>query len=459
MEYFALCAQKDQVLASLRESLQLAEENKSLETNAAISIQRVYRGGKKRDFFANKHRNATIVQRAFRGHCSRNRIKYMKAREAENRNILLFHSFALILQKSFRGYYSRKYRSSHFKRKEFIAKIATTAARIRDMQYEYSIQQALHDEFESKKQREDEVKYLAENLHHLISTKQIRGVFNPPPQYLSLPTMNEVPVEEHLRGTTRELLRTRGYKKTTASMVPDINGTLRIPLKTLKHKLSLQASAPYDALEKQRKSDNILHNVITTDREHKFFVSGGKTDIINPKFVPLSVGDTYIDPWNNPLLKRGVPESQRQLIESAMSRKALFAPTPPIPFIPRSGGNVSNVLPTTFDTIADAAQTGGVLKRHLGTTLRFGVPDNCDFRPPGSSIPTVPVRSSTLRQTKPNVRKHRITVQSIINSAKAQTGGSNSALLQLSIGKNRQEIDDELSFEDPLASSDEEGDI
>lgn len=121
----------------------LAEENKSLETNAAISIQRVYRGGKKRDFFANKHRNATIVQRAFRGHCSRNRIKYMKAREAENRNILLFHSFALILQKSFRGYYSRKYRSSHFKRKEFIAKIATTAARIRDMQYEYSIQQAL----------------------------------------------------------------------------------------------------------------------------------------------------------------------------------------------------------------------------------------------------------------------------------------------------------------------------
>lgn len=58
-----------------------------------------------------------------------------------------------------------------------------------------------------------------------------------------------------------------------------------------------------------------------------------------------------------------------------------------------------------------------------------------------------------------SVRKHRITVQSIINSAKAQTGGSNSALLQLSIGKNRQEIDDELSFEDPLASSDEEGDI
>ena len=141
--------------------------------------------------------------------------------------------------------------------------------------------------------------------------------------------------------------------------------------------------------------------MISTDRNHKFFVSGGKTDILNDKFVPLSTGDRYIDPWNNPLLQRGVPKSQKELIESAYSRKALFACRPDVPFLSRTGGNMSNVLPTTFDVIAEAQETGGVLKRHLGTTLRFGVPDNCDNRPQGGIIPTEPPRSSTLRQTRP----------------------------------------------------------
>jgi hypothetical protein len=66
---------------------------------------------------------------------------------------------------------------------------------------------------------------------------------------------------------------------------------------------------------------------------------------------------------------------------------------------------------------------------------------------------------SHLHFYKTSVRKHRITVQSIINSAKAQTSGSSSAIFQLNTGKNRQENDDELSFEDPLASSDEDENI
>ena len=214
-------------------------------------------------------------------------------------------------------------------------------------------------------------------------------MLNPPPEYLSMPTVKQVPVEDRLRVATRELLRTRGYKKDKSTMVSDYNGTLRIPLKGLKHKLSLQASAPFDAVEKQKKSDLILHQVrepshgrpviashscsisismlnksitstqvVSTDRNNNFFVSGGKTDVINPKFIPLSTGDTYVDPWNNPLLQRGVPKSQKELLESAHTRKALFAQAPPVPFVSGSG-NVSNVHATTFELIGEAQQTGG----------------------------------------------------------------------------------------------------
>ena len=42
------------------------------------------------------------------------------------------------------------------------------------------------DEREGQRLHDMEVKGLAENLHHLVSTKQIRGVFNPPPQFLTV---------------------------------------------------------------------------------------------------------------------------------------------------------------------------------------------------------------------------------------------------------------------------------
>ena len=117
---------------------------------------------------------------------------------------------------------------------------------------------------------------------------------------------------------------------------------------------------------------------------------------------------------------------------------------------------MSNVAQTTFDVIGEAQETGGVLRRHLGVTSRFGVPDNCDYRPEGGVIPTPPPRSSTLRQTRPNVKKHRISVQSIINSAKMQVG-ENLAILQL-----REKIAEqvrEAREQDPLESSDEESDV
>ena len=432
-----------------------AAENIERETNGCVNIQRAFRGSVARARITFKHNNITTIARCFRGHCGRKRVRTLKGAESQEKSLLLFHCFANILQKSFRGFYSRKYKASHFKRKRFMQNLIEKTSEIRDMQYEYSIQQAMREEREREEERDSEIHKLTEGLHHLVSTKQIRGVYNPPPQYLQMPTMGEVPVEQHLRGATREYLRTRGYTKGASTMKYDYNGVLQVPLKGLKHKLSVQASAPFDAVEKQDKSDKILHDVVSTNRKKKFYVSGGKTDVINPKVIPLNTGDVYVDAWNNPLLKRGIPRSQQELLESAHTRKALWAEASKKPFYNLSGGNMSNVAPTTFDAIGEAQETGGVLRRHLGVTSRFGVPDNCDFRPEGGVIPTPPPRSSTLRQTRPNVKKHRITVQSIINSAKMQVG-ENLAILQLR-EKIAQEVK-EAKAQDPLESSDDESD-
>lgn len=57
---------------------------------------------------------------------------------------------------------------------------------------------------------------------------------------LQAPTMNQLPIEEHIRGAVKDLLRTRGITK--KGLVADINGTLKIPFKGLKYRLSLQVS-------------------------------------------------------------------------------------------------------------------------------------------------------------------------------------------------------------------------
>ena len=154
----------------------------------------------------------------------------------------------------------------------------------------------------------------------------------------------------------------------------------------------------------------MLHRILTADKGAWF--AGGKTAIINQDAQPLSSGDVYINKWANPLLKRGVPKDQKQLLESARQQKALFITPLEKPFYPRSGGNKSTGHPNdVFDVIGDAEQSGGVTRRHLGYSTRFGVADSADNRVPGGGLPSPPARASTLRSTRPRTKGSSATVQ------------------------------------------------
>jgi hypothetical protein len=62
-----------------------------------------------------------------------------------------------------------------------------------------------------------------------------------------------------------------------------------------------------------------------------------------------------------------------------------------------------------FDTIADAQMTGGAAKRHLSVTQRYGVPDNCDYRPrDGGILKAAPSRPTTLRILREKKKQHRV---------------------------------------------------
>ena len=351
---------------------------------------------------------ATIIQRVFRGTVGRNVVRSAKSARNKLRTELAFMFFAIQVQRTFRGFYSRKYRQNHARRKAMLQEVVDKGETVRRAMYQYAVDQAIREEREREEKETADFRGLAENLHHLVSTSVQRGVYNPPNEYLETPTIKGVPVEATIRGVVKDLLDTRGYRKTGLDM--DFNGMLAVPLKTLKNRLSLQASAPYDAVEKETKAQAIRHRVLSTDPNKKFFVTGGKTNVINHKHIPLSTGDAYVEAWANPMLIRGVPESQEQLNASAYDRKAYFATAPAKPWVSATG-NLSAVRPNgDFDTIADAQTTGGAAKRHLSVTRRYGVPDNCDHRPDDgtSALKLPPTRPTTLRILREKKKQHRI---------------------------------------------------
>ena len=163
---------------------------------------------------------------------------------------------------------------------------------------------------------------------------------------------------------------------------------------------ALQASTPYDMCRDEKRRENLLHKVLVAGKED--FSAGGKTRILTAKTTDLAVtAEPYLDPLANPFMVRGVPESQQELENSKILGKPLFVRHLKVPYHTTLGGNKSSVLPNDlFEVIAEAEETGGITKRNMGFSTRFGVPDSADNRVPGGSIPMVQPRLSAVQHTK-----------------------------------------------------------
>lgn len=129
---------------------------------------------------------ANVIERIFRGHSKRLFFYRVQKFKQEKRRLATFTYFILQIQKSFRGYYSRKYRQNHASRKRYLQHVVLVGQEVRESMNHYVKQQNEMTEKESERKKQKEFKDLTENLHHLVSTKQIRGVYQPPSHLLEV---------------------------------------------------------------------------------------------------------------------------------------------------------------------------------------------------------------------------------------------------------------------------------
>ena len=157
---------------------------------------------------------------------------------------------ATVIQKSFRAFYSRRYKHSYYERKAYLASVTAKdekvhtppydphggavlwcrvsvpkslpSLQIRELSEAVAESQYQEREHLRQTQAEEEFTGLAKDLHHLVSTGSIPGVFNSPYNMEPVRAFGK-PVESQIKSTfarsqylKRHLMRSMGKARYTA---------------------------------------------------------------------------------------------------------------------------------------------------------------------------------------------------------------------------------------------------
>ena len=192
---------KYDMIQSYFDSLNEKETFKYIELKAAIVFQKYARRLICRKRFLLLKTQALEVQKALRGYLAR--ANHQKDVEEQNDNLMkqFFEYHISIIIKHWLGYKCRKNVMDYHANRKWLE---VTRKKNEETLIELK-EQAAKRQYELDRQNEENQRRnfvnIAKNLHHLVSTKTIPGVYNTPflPAELK-PQVYNADIEEHLRG-------------------------------------------------------------------------------------------------------------------------------------------------------------------------------------------------------------------------------------------------------------------
>ncbi|XP_052010178.1 spermatogenesis-associated protein 17 [Xyrauchen texanus] len=158
----------------------IAEENRQRENEAAVKIQRWFRGCQVRAYLRHLHKNATLIQKIWRGFTARELFRQRVKTAYFIMKMNFYNKMAVKIQQRWRGYYVRKYVHNYYARKRYLEGVARKNDLIRRDLAEFAELQKRERERIALEKEEQEKNIQAQRLHFLLSTKHCPGVFNSP---------------------------------------------------------------------------------------------------------------------------------------------------------------------------------------------------------------------------------------------------------------------------------------
>lgn len=196
--FFELQNKMDEVSKNFFRLTQEASDNLTQEVDAVMKVQSVYRASKTRKAWHAVISASTLIQRACRGVLARRRTRLIRQERARKLQDQFFHHCASIIQKFFRGWWSRKHLHDYHGRKRYLQTVEKRGEWTKDYLDNEHKEKLAMAKMQEERQMREEFDNLAGDLHHLVSTKTIPGVYNPPYND-ALPRAFEKPIEQHLR--------------------------------------------------------------------------------------------------------------------------------------------------------------------------------------------------------------------------------------------------------------------
>eukprot|EP00656_Telonema_subtile_P020859 TRINITY_DN2191_c0_g1_i4.p1 TRINITY_DN2191_c0_g1~~TRINITY_DN2191_c0_g1_i4.p1 ORF type:complete len:269 (+),score=45.87 TRINITY_DN2191_c0_g1_i4:302-1108(+) len=179
-----------------------AEANRDRIARAVVAIQSIRRGIVKRREIKKMKNAAIYLQRIWRGFLAREIAAHTSMLRDRTRAHMLWFCAARVIQKSFRAYYSRRYRHSYYERQAYLHAVTIKDQNVREVS-EAVAERTQEERLQLLDQEErSEFEELTSNLHHLTSTRTTPGVYNSP--FVEPLTAFGTPMEEHLQNSFKK---------------------------------------------------------------------------------------------------------------------------------------------------------------------------------------------------------------------------------------------------------------
>jgi hypothetical protein len=304
-EYQTILDKNSELFDSLDEACKLALDSAEIENIAATNIQRTFRGSLVRAKRTQKFECCRSIQRVYRGHLARLRCDRIAEAKRAAVRMGFFHYQAHIVQKSFRGYYSRRYYHDFYARKAYISNIMHKSDALKKQLQEHRANLERKQAAERETDARQEFEKVTENLHHLLSTSSQAGIYNSPYLQGNVPTAFNVPVEDHLkRGMSKYLSNTMRRKGSTdrnrgaSGQVVSRQSTRRSTTASSKvrsrSRVSVRAGSQYGVEKEQQRWEEKFSRLRRLSP--KPFSAGGREQL--DKFEGgISIGTPYEELW------------------------------------------------------------------------------------------------------------------------------------------------------------------
>ncbi|KAI9336188.1 hypothetical protein DFJ73DRAFT_850624 [Zopfochytrium polystomum] len=155
-----------------------AEAHREREYNAAVKLASRWRGFWARNCLAKNRAAAVKIQRAYRDYERRQATAKRAQREIEEAKRALHNTMATQIQRTWRGYISRKKIFDFRARKQYIDEITKRMADLRVSLAEHAALQRAQDEARRERLVRESLDRLAGTRHHWLGTRAVPGVMH-----------------------------------------------------------------------------------------------------------------------------------------------------------------------------------------------------------------------------------------------------------------------------------------